>query len=107
MEEPELSITQITSRLNRFDHNDERYLSDWNRSTRFCSICLVNDRFLHEMYVPCDRDVAVARFRSMIIQCFSDIEGSHYRRGRELRRDGLRLHSRWWSAFLPREHPLL
>ena len=103
--EPELSITQITSRLNRFDHNDERYLSDWNRSRDFAQyISTMIDFF--EMYVPCDRDVAVARFRSMIIQCFSDIEGSHYRRGRELRRDGLRLHSRWWSAFLPREHPL-
>ena len=57
-------------------------------------------------HVPCDRDIAVARFRSMIIQCFSDIDGSHYRRGRELQRDGLRLQSRWWSAFLPLEHPL-
>ena len=90
--EPELSITQITSRLNRFDHNDERYLSDWNRSRDFAQyISTMIDFF--EMYAPCDRDVAVARFRSMIIQCFSDIEGSHYRRGRELRRDGLRLHS--------------
>ena len=105
MEDSELSITQITNRLNRFDHNDERYLSDWNRSRDFAEyISNMIDFFM--THVPCDRDVAVARFRSMIIQCFSDIEGSHYRRGRELRRDGLRLHSRWWSAFLPREHPL-
>ena len=104
-QEPELSITQITSRLNRFDHNDERYLSDWNQSRDFAQYVSTMIDFF-EMCVPCDRDVAVARFRSMIIQCFSDIEGSHYRRGRELRRDGLRLHSRWWSALLPREHPL-
>ena len=41
-----------------------------------------------------------------MIQCFSDIEGSHYRRGREFRRDGIRLASRWWSAFLPQTHAL-
>ena len=105
IEDSALSVMQITSRLNRFDHNDERYLSDWNRSRDFAEyISNMIDFFM--THVPCDRDVAVARFRSMIIQCFSDIDGSHYRRGRELRRDGLRLPSRWWSAFLPLEHPL-
>ena len=104
MEDSELSVTQITNRLNRFDHNDERYLSDWNRSRDFTQYVSSMIEFFMA-HVPCDREVAVARFRSMIIQCFSDIEGSHYRRGRELRRDGLRLQSRWWSAFLPMEHP--
>ena len=103
-EDPELSVTQITNRLNRFDHNDERYLSDWNRSRDFTQYISSMIEFFMT-HVPCDREVAVARFRSMVIQCFSDIEGSHYRRGRELRRDGLRLQSRWWSAFLPIEHP--
>ena len=105
VEDSALSVMQITNRLNRFDHNDERYLSDWNRSRDFAEyISNMIDFFM--THVPCDRDVAVARFRSMIIQCFSDIDGSHYRRGRELRRDGLRLPLRWWSAFLPLEHPL-
>ena len=105
IEDSALSVMQITSRLNRFDHNDERYLSDWNRSRDFAEyISNMIDFFM--THVRCDRAVAVARFRSIIIQCFSDIVGSHYRRGRELRRDGLRLPSRWWSAFLPLEHPL-
>ena len=57
-------------------------------------------------HVPCGREEAVARFRSMVIQCFSDIKGSYYRSGREFRRDGLRLTVWWWGAFMLHRHSL-
>ena len=106
--DPDLSIARITSSLNRIDHEDERYLCDWHEGrrsrdfTRYISDMI--DDFME--FAPCGREEAVARFRSLVIQCFSDIEGSHYRRGREFRRDGIRLASRWWSAFLPQTHAL-
>ena len=55
MEDSELSVTQITNRLNRFDHNDERYLSDWNRSRDFAQYISSMIEFFMT-HVPCDRE---------------------------------------------------
>ena len=93
--EPDLSAARITSSLNRFDHKDERYLCNWHDGYCFRDfthyISDIIDVFVER--VLCGREEAVARFRSIVIQCFSDIEGSHYCRGREFRRDSIRLSS--------------
>ena len=41
----------------------------------------------------------------MVLQCFSSVNGSFYRRGRELRRDGMKQGSEWWSALLEEDNP--
>ena len=67
--DPDLSIARITSSLNRFDHEDERYLCDWHEDRRSRDIT----RYISEIidvfmeYAPCRREEAVARFRSLVI----------------------------------------
>ena len=104
---PEIEIAELTRRINRFDHLDERYLCDWTKERRseyfLYYILKMIDSF--EDLSTGDRYEAAARFRSMVIQSFSNIEGCRYRRGREMRRDGFTLADSWWVSFLPRNHP--
>ena len=68
----EAFIINITESLNEFDHLDERYLDEWCSERR-------NISFTHHVMglvshfqrqVPCTHEEAVARFRSLIVECF-------------------------------------
>ena len=96
---------RITEELNAFDHDDERYFCDWEgEDEQFISY---TSRMLAgiERQLGCSRAEAVARFRSLVIQCFTSENGSYYRRGREIRRDGFQQGVAWWGAFLDNNHP--
>ena len=85
----------LTETMNTFDHQDERYLCEWiSEGEEFVEyVASMVDMFNKRL--ECSREEALARFRSMVLQCFSSENGSFYRRGRELRRDGMKQSSEW------------
>ena len=87
---------------------DIYYLSEWTeeyQSIRF--LTYVADVISHiQIQLDCSRDEAAARYRSLVLQCFLEPDGSSwYHMGREIRRDGPIITSIWWSSLLLRNHP--
>jgi len=103
----DVMVQAITTCLNNLDHDDERYLSDWDAERRTVAFTQHIMGIAHEIskHAGCDYEVALARLRSLIVQVFCDKEGCQYRRGREIRRDGMSLGKKWWSSFLEEDHP--
>ena len=99
------NLDLLTETMNTFDHQDERYLCEWisEREEFVEYVASMVDMFMKRL--ECSREEALACFKSMVLQCFSSENGSFYRRGRELRRDGMKQGSEWWSALLEEDHP--
>ena len=99
------NLDRLTEIINTFDHQDERYLCEWiSKGEEFVEyVVSIIDMFVRRL--NCSREEAVARFRSLVLQCFSSENGGFYRRGREFRRDGMKQGSEWWSSLLEEDNP--